>query len=866
MATENVWQKKASELYQEFSGSPSGLSTREAEERLKRQGQNVIADKDKRAAVSILISQFTSPLVVILIFASLIAAYLGDAFDMMMISAVVAISAILGFVQEYKSEKVLSELKKYYSYSATVVRDNEKKQIDARHLVPGDIVFVGLGDIIPADMRIIETTGIEVDESVLTGESKGGRKNALAMAGAPATPQDIKNGLFMGTTVTGGYAKAIVVSTGERTFFGKTVSVFSSKIPESDFQTGIRKFGSMLVKIILVITVVVFASNYLLGRGENNPFIESLLFALAIAVGITPEALPAIITITLSNGSLALAKKKVVTKKLAAIEDLGNMDILCTDKTGTLTDEIHVERYVDLDKKDSHDVLEYSVLCNAAVGTARIRGNFIDVAIKKYAHHRKTDVSRFTKLQEIPFDFSRRRMGQIVREGKKAMLIVKGAPEAVLAACSHAKTSSTVQRMSKKEAAIKKMIVDYNRQGHTVIAVAYKDVPLKKGYSKEDEKDLVLLGFLLLHNPPKHSVVPTIERLERLGVRLKILTGDDPLVTKKLCNEIGFKPTADCITLGSNLAGLDEKGLAEAVERCDVFARVTPEQKLLIIEALRRNGHVVGFLGDGINDAPSLRTADVGISVNTAADVAKGASHIILLQKSLGVIADGVEEGRKIFGNITKYILNTTSANQGNMITVAASSFFLPFMPLLPYQILLNNLFSDLPLVSVSTDNVDRSYTKKPQRWDIDMILKFMVFFGLISTAYDFLFIGVLQFVMHVDMATFRTAWFLESVLSEMLIVFSLRTHLPFFRSVPSKTLIATTLIAAGLAAGAVYYGPIAGLFQFKAPSAFLLALTAVVLVAYFITTEIGKAFFFSRIAKNNNSTATAQFVTNSQS
>ncbi len=844
MDSQKRWKSPIEEIIAELKSSDNGLTTKEANERLMQYGQNVIQEKDKKTTLDLLLSQFANPLVIILIVASIISGYLGDVFDTIIILTVVMLSAAFGFIQEYKSEKVLSELKKYFSHYAVVLRDGQKTQIDSKLLVPGDIIYVRLGDILPADVRIIETEGIFVDESILTGESANIEKKPCELTSA-ATPQDITNGLFMGTTVTEGYAKAVVIDSGENTFFGKTAAVFSSKVPESDFQLGIKKFGNLLIRVIVIITLTIFIVNYVQNHGEKDPLVDSALFALAIAVGIAPEALPAIITITLSNGSLALAKKKVVTKKLAAIEDLGNMDVLCTDKTGTLTEELKVERYVDLDKHDKQSILEYSVLCNAAVGTTHFRGNSVDVAIKKHAKKNNVDVSRFTKLEEIPFDFTRRRMGQIVREGKKTLLIVKGSTESLLTVCNQVHMDTKSYPIKEKIDEIKEISKEYGLSGYTTIGIAVKELKPKKYYSKDDEKELTFLGFLLLGNPPKQSVKHTLERLKNLNVRLKILTGDDQLVTKHLCESIGFVPSENRIMTGTELEEIEESKFSETVEKLDVFARVTPQQKLRIIETLKKNGHVVGFLGDGINDAPSLRTADVGISVDTAADVAKGASHIILLQKSLGVVADGVEEGRRIFGNITKYILNTMSANQGNMITVAVSSFFLPFIPLLPSQILLNNLLSDLPLMTISSDNVDPSFTKKPQKWDIKFISRFMLFFGAISTIFDIIFIALAYFVLGADIATFRTGWFLESVLSEMIIVFSLRTRLPFFKSVPSWLLVVGSLGAAAVSLGIIYFQPIASMFSLVPLDTTMLGMIGLVLIGYFITTEIGKTIFF---------------------
>jgi len=845
-----IWSKTAQEVCKETGGTPAGLSAAEAKLRLKTQGYNELPDKDKKTWLDILWSQFASPLLLILIFAAIVAGALGEVFDTAIIIFIVVVSVLLGFVQEYKSDKALSALKKYYSYKAVVQRGGSKMQIDARELVVGDIVFVRLGDIVPADMRILETDGISVNESVLTGESLPISKSAKDGLYRTSNPQGIGNALFMGTTVVDGYAKAIVVATGEQTYFGKTASVFSSKVPESDFQIGIRKFGGMLVRIIVVLTILVFFANYGLGHGEN-PLVDSALFALAIAIGIAPEALPAIITVTLASGSMNMVKKKVIIKKLAAIEDLGNMDVLCTDKTGTLTEEgIHVESYVDLDKKDSHDVFQYAYLCNAAVGTTHVRGSPIDVAIKKYGMAHKIDVSRFRKLGDVDFDFQRRRMGVAVSEGKKAMLIVKGEPESVLSCCSKVKMSDRLYAASAKKTELRRMIAGYNKDGMSTIGVAYKDIKPKGKYSVKDEEALTFIGFILLSNPPKATTAAALARFRELGVRLKVLTGDDPLVTMKIAALVGFKPAGGRVVLGSELEKMDEAQFARIVEDVDIFARVTPQQKLQIVEALRACGHVVGFLGDGINDAPALRTADVGISVDTAADVAKEASHIILLDKSLNAVCDGVEEGRKIFNNITKYILNTMSANQGNMITLMISSFFLPFLPLLPSQVLLNNIMSDLPLLAVASDNVDGAQVRKPHKWDMNMILKFMIFFGLISTAFDLALICIMHFMMHVDVDSFRTAWFLESVLSEMIIVFSLRTRLPFFKSMPSNVLLGMSVAACIASFGVIYFAPIADAFHFVPLDLPVLLLIGAILAGYFAATEIGKTIYFSRIEK----------------
>ncbi|MEM3071549.1 MAG: magnesium-translocating P-type ATPase, partial [Candidatus Anstonellales archaeon] len=852
-----IWSLEANALLAELASSPYGLSEKEAKNRLEKYGPNIIPDKDRRNSQEILLSQLKTPPILILLFGCLISIFLGDLLDSLVIFLLILASVVFGFFQEYKAEKVLSELKKYYSYKATVIRGGKKFQISSSELVPGDVVSVGLGDIVPADLRILESrSGIIVDQSILTGESRPVEKNVRPSPPSSNTPQEISNGLFMGTTILEGYAIGVVVFTGNNTFFGKTTAVFSSRVPESDFQISVRKFGFMLMKLMAAITLFVFITNYLAGHGEKNPLLDSALFALALAVGITPEALPAIITIALSVGSLKLAKNKVVTKKLAAIEDLGNMDVLCTDKTGTLTEEgLRFFKYVDLDMQDNHDVFEYALLCNSAVGSTRIRGNPIDIAIKKEGKKAGADISRFEKLYEIPFDFKRKRMSVIVKEGAKKYIITKGAPESVLDVCSRIKMKSTVLPVEKKKEEVLNAISQYTKDGLSTIGVAYSEIESKSDYSLHDEKNLIFIGFVLFSNPPKATASHAIKRLNQLNIQVKILTGDDPNVTRKLCNDIGLPLKDNRIILGSEISEMSEKELLEAVEKYDVFARVTPDQKLKIVEALRSNGHVVGFLGDGINDAPALRAADVGISVDTAADVAKGASHIILLQKSLDIISEGVEEGRKIFGNIFKYVRYTVSANLGNMLTVSLSSVILPFIPLLPSQILLTNLISDVPMFAISTDNVDSSYTKKPQRWDNSLIFRFMLFFGLISSFFDVLLILLMLLFLNTPVSQFRTSWFLLSILTEITIIFSLRTTLPAWKSQPSLSLIITSLFAIILTFAFIYTPITAEIFRFSPPNPTLLLIILFLVLVYFVTNEIGKKVFFTFFSNKYNKT-----------
>ncbi|MBI4399876.1 magnesium-translocating P-type ATPase [Candidatus Micrarchaeota archaeon] len=843
------WQLSEKELYQEYTTSSQGITDEEAGARRKKAGPNEIPEKDRKDAFSILISQFNNPLIYILISATAIAFYLGDTIEASVILLIVSVNGILGFVQEYKSEKALQSLKKYISFTGVVTRAGVRKDIDARELVPGDMITVQIGDKIPADFRIISSEDFQTNESSLTGESMPVEKHKEPINLQDNKPQEISNMGFMGTVVTNGYATGIVTATGQDTFFGKTALTLSAKVPATSFERNINEFGNMLIKITLAMTVFVFVINALLGKN----LLISFLFALALAVGITPEALPIVITIALSTSALELAKKKVIVKKLISIEDLGNMDIMCSDKTGTLGDvKISLEKAVGLDNANSEDLLADALLCSTLLGKKgklRVKNPF-DAAIYGLAY-RQIEKKKFELLMGtvpfdiINFDFKRKRMSVVLRQGNEFLMITKGAAESVLQICSKKLQNGQETAMDKQA---HEMHENYANQGYSVLALAIKKSKQSKDFTVEDEKDLTLTGFLLFSAPPKKTAQHTVKDLKNLGVELKILTGDGPLVTRKLCSDIAMEIKENRIILGSDLDQLEDKELEEYAERYNVFARVTPEQKYQIILALKRRKHTVAFMGDGINDAPSLRASDVGISVDNAVDVAKDAADIILLNKNLESVVTGVKIGRKVFGNIMKYILNTISANFGNMFTIALSSLFLKFIPLLPSQILLNNLISDIPLLTVSTDNVDKTFLRKPKKWDLGIISKFMIQFGFLSFVFDALIILSLIYWLQAPEDLFRTAWFLESVLSEIIITFAIRTQQPFYKSIPSMLLLITSVLATVFSVG-IIYSPLASFFNFVPLSMNYLIAVGFVISLYFIAAEIAKNFFFKHNA-----------------
>lgn len=824
------------ELYRELNTSYDGLSIKEANHRLNLQGENIVDKGKKKSAWLVLISQFKNWLMVALLIAAVIAYALGQHLEVGVIFSLVMLSVILGFFQEYRAEMALEKLAEYISRKSRVKRDGKWIEVDSEKLVVGDLVEIRIGDIVPADLRLIELDGLSVNESTLTGESMPVSKTVDKIRGAE--PQHPKNMAFMGTSVAEGIGKGIVVSTGSATLLGKTASILARQPQETEFQKQTKKFSKFLFKVIVLMTAFVFIVNTALDKGV----LDSFLFALALAIGITPELLPAIMTITLSQGSLKIAKKKVIVKRLMSVEDLGNIDTLCTDKTGTLTKgEFSLVGYESLDGGQDQILVLKALLCTSGelVGEQILTTNPIDKALwmSKEAKSIKHQLKSFQLIDENEFDFSRRRMSVLVKADNITTLIVKGSVESMV---SIAKASEDQKEM------ILSKTKNLENQGYRVIGIGEK--LLEKTTSEvNDEENITFLGFLLFSDPIKTTALKSLEKLRRLGVNIKILSGDSETVTAYIARQAGFDGENEKIVSGEELLGLSIEEFEKRVANTTLFARVTPEQKYKIVESLNKEGHVVGFLGDGVNDAPALRAADVGIAVDSGAMVAKEAADIILLRKDLMVLADGIEAGRKTFGNIMKYILNTISANYGNMFTVSLSSLFLKFIPLLPSQILLNNFISDIPLFAVATDNVDADFVKKPKKWNIGTISRFMLYFGLISSIFDFLMILPMVFIWHVSTDVFRTAWFIESSLSEILVTFAIRTKLPFYKSIPSFLLIGFSLFSSLVVIGMPLTVLGETLFEFSIMPLSLWIWVGIVVVGYFVAVELSKRRFFKR-------------------
>jgi Mg2+-importing ATPase len=839
-STEELLSLPTDELLARLNTSLSGLSSEEAEERLRTYGYNELAKKKKRIAIVDFLSHFRSPLVIILLIAGSIAGFLGEIINVAIIFSIVFVSVILDFYQESKAEKAAELLKEKVTITATVLRDGAKTEVKLSEIVPGDIVYLSAGDIVPADSRVIAAKDLFVNQSALTGESFPVEKTSTPVKVKGASATEWNNCLFMGTSVVSGTATAVVLKTGGFTEYGKIAKRLVEKEPETEFERGIRSFGFLIMQVTFFLVLFVFFINALYKRDV----LESLLFAVALAVGLTPELLPMILSMNLSKGALAMSRKSVIVKRLASIENFGSMDVLCTDKTGTLTEnKIKLVLHVDIEGKDDEKVLLHSFL-NSYYQTGL--KSPLDEAILGY---KDIHVKDYQKIDEVPFDFVRRRVSVVVEHEKQRFLIAKGAPEEIAKVCSYCELEDRIFNLTEElHRKIEQKYYDLSSEGFRVLAVSYKKLREEKPvYSVNDESEMVFLGFVAFLDPPKETARESLQLLSKAGVELKILTGDNELVTRKTCEQLGFEIKG--VVLGSEIAQMHDEALQRVVEEANVFARVTPAQKDRIITALKSNGHVVGFLGDGINDAPSMKTADVGISVDNAVDVAKESADIILLQKSLRVLDEGVLEGRKTFGNTMKYVMMGVSSNFGNMFSVAGASLFLPFLPMLPIQILLNNLLYDFSQSTITTDNVDPEYVEKPKRWDISFIRKFMILLGPVSSIFDFLTFFIMLLVFQATEPLFQTAWFLESLCTQTLVIFVIRTRrTPFYKSKPSRLLLLSSLIIVGFAL-ILPFTPLGELFHFvKPPFTFFLVLTGLI-GAYLALTETVKKWFYKRYA-----------------
>jgi Mg2+-importing ATPase len=752
------------------------------------------------------------------------------------------LSVVLGFYNEYKAERIVENLKENVSIKAIVKRDGKPAQIDSKLLVPGDLVSIYVGDIAPADIRLVRSKELQTDESTFTGESFPVEKISEGIDLEKPTPQQLTNYMFMGTVVVHGSGQGIVISTGNNTELGSISKSLVRAHPETEFQKGIKKYGNMLLSLTVFLTIGIFSLNAAIGHS----IIDSLLFSLAVAVGLVPELMPAIVTISLAQGAGRMAKVRVVVKRLVSIEDFGNMDVLCTDKTGTLTEgKIVLKDTSPLGDKTDERIMTYSLLCNAAAVGETVIGNPMDVAIWESANinDAKEKIKVYSKVDEIPFDYQRRLMSVVVTQDAKSILISKGAPESVVARCKNADINGKIEPIERVLEPFNKKISKLSELGYRILAVAYKQTDAKPSYSSKDETELTLLGYLTFADPPKHDAHKAVTRLKEMGVDVKILTGDNELVAKTICEDLKI-PVRRVVT-GLELTEMSWTQIKQVADEATIFARITPEQKLEIIKALKANSHVVGFMGDGVNDAPALYEADVGISVDTAVDVSKEAADIVLLEKDLLVLANGIDEGRKIFGNTIKYILMGTSSNFGNMFSAAAASVFLPFLPMLPMQILFMNLLYDVANMTLPTDNVDEEYTKWPKRWDIGFVRKYTLFFGPFSSLYDFLTFGIMLFVFGASASLFQSGWFVESFWTEVLIMFVIRTRrIPFFTSRPGKWLTILTLscVAFGTILPFTVLGGIMGFSPL--PSEYWILLILMV-ATYLVLVDAGKVFFY---------------------
>jgi len=830
------WSKRPEEIFKELNSSKNGLSVENVEARLRQYGFNDIPKRREKTALSLLVSQLKDLLVIALIIASIVSFLTGGEIEGITILAIVVINVLVGFAQEYKSEKALQKLAVLIKYRVRVLRDNKILEVDTRNVVPGDIILLETGDRIPADLRLIEVDELEIDESIVTGESYPVLKSPNPIVAEKLEPQRMENMAFPGTLVVNGKGKGIVVSTGMKSTLGQVAGYLKLTEPETNYERGVKSFSKFLIKGILIGITFIFIMNALTGK----TFFDSALFSLALAVGIIPESLPIITTIGLSRGAILMSRSGVIVKKLNVIEDLGNMDVICSDKTGTITaNRITLTDYVDLEGKKDLKLLKLVSHCISIVEEGETAvGNPMDVAIFEYCKKHPTLASTHELVELIPFDYSRRRMSIVARNKGELLLICKGAPETMFQVCSTMKIGGRITELDKDR--VQRLYDDLSMKGIRVLGLGVKNVEEKEDYSKADEHDLTFVGLLCFIDPLKPTAKQSINELKELEVEVKILTGDSPLVAKTIAEEAGM--TVEMLT-GSDVDGMDDEALQKAIEKTNVYARLTPEQKTRIVSTLSKNGHVTGFLGDGVNDAPALKAADVGISVDGAVDIAKEAADIVLTESSLEILRGGIVEGRTTFGNTTKYILNTVSANLGNMTSLAVVSIMFNFLPLLPFQVLLTNLISDGPLLSISTDRVDEEELSKPRNWNIKLISRFTTFFGAISSIFDFTTMILLSIVMGGNVAVFRAGWFIESTLSEILVTFSIRTKKTFFSSTPSKMLLGISIICSLLTLLLVY-SPLNVFFEFHPPSFIILLAIFGELALYFSTVELVKKFF----------------------
>lgn len=816
----------------------TGLTSIEANERLNRFGPNEVVTKKKIGIVRELLSRFSSPLVLMLLALAVISFFFGDKVSSIIIAAMAVISVVLSYVQEHKAADNAAKLAEMVKITSRVLRDNVVKEVKLRELVPGDIIELSAGDMMPADIRIISSRDLFLTQSTLNGESFPVEKWPDQVDTSVGSVFDLPNIACMGASVVSGTARGLVVVTGKHTQFGQLSEHLMTGETTTSFDRGISSFTWLMIKLIAALSLFIFAVNAIF----KHDVLDALLFAVAVAVGLAPEMLPMIVTVNLSKGALEMAKKRVIIKRLDSIQNFGAMDILCTDKTGTLTkDEVTLVRHCDVEGREDADILKDAYL------TSTFQTGLNNVLEQAVLKSTSVDISGITKVDEIPFDFTRKLLSVVVDINGKHRLITKGAPEELFRRSTQYVDRGAIRSFTgTEEEKIISIEKDFSRQGFRVLAIAYRDVDQhQRAYSPADERDLVFAGFIAFLDPPKESAIQAIRDLESLGITLKVLSGDNELVNAKIGHDVGL-PTTTLLT-GAQVDQLNDDQLRVAVDQTTIFARVTPIQKERIIRALQRAGHNVGYMGDGINDAPALKAADVGLSVDNAVDIAKDNADIILLEKSLRVLSDVVTEGRKTFANSLKYIKMGASSNFGNMLSVTGASIILPFLPMLPTQILLNNFLYDLSQVAIPTDNVDADYLKKPRPWNIRFIRQFILALGPVSSVFDFLTFGVMWFVFHAAPDLFRTGWFVESLFTQTFVIYIIRTQkIPFLESRPSRPLLLSTLaiVAVGCT---IPYTPIGTFFHFvPLPLTFFLILAGMAF-AYLCLAQVVKSIFIRK-------------------
>ena len=834
------WQQNLTALLEYYQATSDGLTSRQAAERLTRYGPNLFHPQRKNALLMQFLAKFSNPLVIILLAASAISALTGDLASFIIIWCIVLMSVTLDFIQEYRAGKEAEKLRQLVTVHVQALRDGKAQEIPLPSLVSGDIVLLAAGDLVPGDGRILEAKDFFVNQALLTGEPYPVEKKP------GESPDEVEilsagNTVLRGSSVVSGTAKVLVCNTGANTVLGDIADSLMAKPPPTSFEQGTRNFGLLIMRCTIFLVLFVLLVNAFFHR----PWLESFIFAVALAVGLTPELLPMIVSVTLARGAKRMAAKKVIVKQLASIQNLGSMDVLCTDKTGTLTEaRIHLERHIDGLGRDSKRVLELAYL-----------NSFFETGLKSplddaILEHKEIDISGWHKIDEVPFDFERRRVSVLVDNGQKRMLVVKGAPEDILRLCtSYEKDGDTDLHPldDPAMAPVKALFDSLGREGFRVLGIAWRQVEANYPHAVvDDETKLVFSGFAAFLDPPKESTKKALTDLSACGVSVKIVTGDNELVTQHICSQLGLPVTG--ILTGAEILKMDDQALVGQVENVNLFCRVTPTQKNRIILALKKRGHTVGYLGDGINDAPSLHSADIGISVDGAVDVAKDAAEMILLEQDLGVLQNGVIEGRRTFGNIMKYIMMGTSSNFGNMFSMAGGALFLPFLPMLPTQILLNNMLYDISEIPIPLDNVDEEYLARPRQWDISFIRKFMLIVGPISSIFDFLTFFVMIKVFHAGAALFHTGWFIESLATQVLVIFIIRTRKNPLKSRPNPWLTTCSLVVVALAI-LIPYTPLAKFLGFVAPPSLFFFILASMVIVYLMMVEVVKRWFYKRYA-----------------